>query len=476
MKKLKFGYLVIGFMLLGISCNAPEEWAPKYDDVVPGPVSNVRVENVNGGAIIYYTLPSDIDKNDLMGAKVVYTLTPDGEEMEQWASAANDSIELEGYGDTNERTVMVYAVHKNTKVSTGVTTTIKPLTPLISAMRETLKAMPTFSGIQVTWDNPRRKNMGIELYVEDEITHEMVLFDKYFSDAANGKVTFRPFTSEERKFRIEMFDRWKNYAPPFETTITPLFEEEILARDGSNPIWSLFDDGMVINTTTGLTEYRYRYRCDLHTALSSVTAQFIQVTDWDDTSLNAWWSVGSQHVLEDYIPGTGDILVPFPFCVTFDMGRKAVYSRMAIRSRYRAGYPVFSYPVPVEFEVWGSNNPKTVEEVEDPHGIHPKGSREANQAYWSSWIAANGTAAWKNDGWTKIGICRYVLSSGENDYYADMPLSAEDVDDYLNGYYFDFDLDVAEPFRYLRWEVHKTNTGVNQMHIHGIRYWGKYVD
>lgn len=451
---------------LAISCVSPEEWGDKYENVVPQSVSNVTVKNVNGGAIISYTLPSP--KDNLLGAKVVYSLTPEGEVMERYASAENDSIELEGYGNIGERTVTVYTVHKNGKVSVGVPVTINPLTPPISVMRETLNVSATFGGIQVTWDNPMRKNMGIDLYVEDSVTHEMVLYDKYFSNSLNGKTSFRPFKPKEQNFRVEMFDRWQNYAQPLETTLIPLEEVEIKSRDDrGNPLIALFDDGRVIPYDNS-TPWRYTYRCDTHNNLeyASTKPKIFEITlDWHANN-SSYWHPGQTLTLENYVPGGGDRTLPFPIYFTVDMGRKAVYSRVEFVPRQRS--PLYSAELPVEFDIWGTNNPKTIEQVGD-------GSREANHAYWSSWTAVNGTDAWKSD-WVKLGTFKYLLSSGDNMYFDGMSLSSDDIYQYQNGYEFDFNLDVNEGFRYLRWEIHATNTRNAWLTLCAFRYWGSYAD
>ena len=471
-QKSKMKYFLAGMMvMLAVSCVAPEDWSDKFDkSIVPGPVSNVQVENVNGGAIISYTLPAE---KDLMGAKVTYSLTADGEMMERCASAEYNSIELEGFGDTDERTVTVYAVHKNRNISTGVSKNIQPLPPPIFVIRETLGVIPAFGGIQLTWDNPLRKNMGLDFYVEDSITHEMVLYDKFFSNNINGKIVFKPFKSEEQNFRIEMFDRWQNYAQPFVTTLTPLFEVEIMSRDEQGmPMWSQFDDGRVGGTST---PWRYYYRCDLNDDPNgAANRKFPVVLDWHADNSSYWQcNPNQQDVLNNYIPGTGNVQMPFPLYFTIDMGRKATYSSFKFVNRQTS--PPYSNAVMVEFDIWGTNNPKTIEEVECPHGIHEKGSREANQAYWSSWAAANGTDAWKKD-WVKLAVCELLLSTGDNEYYNGMTLTEEDLYNFQNGYSFDFNLDVAEPYRYLRWEIHKTNMGARMSQICAMKFWGSYGD
>ena len=479
----RVNYFLAGMMLLlAASCVAPEDFTNKYDDIVPDPVSNVSVENVNGGAIIYYTLPSNLDKGEMMGAKVVYSLTPDGEKMERFASPENNSIELEGYGDTNERTVSIYAVHKSGNVSVGYDVKIKPLIPPIQIIRESLVAETTWGGIKVLWDNPLRKPMGISVLVEDPVTKEMVVYDRYYSNAVSGKAYFRPFESKEQKFRVEMFDRWNNHADPLEKFILPLEEEEIYGSnyfqtgtDQPNQyFWSLFDDGRVI-PGDNTSPWRWTYRGDIHNVDGQSSRTFNPWGIWwhSTTGTDMWAPGGDGIALNYYIPAAppGN-LVESPVYVTFDMGVKAIYSRMAYLTRKRS--PSFSANMPVEFTVWATNDPKKIEDVECPLGIYEKGSRGANQAYWTSWPVANGTDAWKKD-WVKLADCKLALSSGANIFVDGMPLTAEDVERYnTTGWHFEFPDDNTEAYRYLRWEIHQINRPPQCLMMAGLKYWGMY--
>ena len=471
MKSFKF--LLAGTMLLfAVSCVAPEEWHKKYDDIVPGPVTNVKVDNVNGGAIISYTLPSVAD-NNLWGAKVVYSLTPYGEQMERWASAERDTIVLEGYGDTDERIVDIYAVHKNGNLSEVVQVPIKPDTPYVFLVRESVQAVGAFGGVQVTWKNPLRKDMGIILYAEDPKTHEMMLFDRYYSNAAEGKTVFRYFEPKEQNFRIEMFDRWQNYATPLEATLIPLEEVEIASRrtDGV-PIWSLVDGEASGTTTTTLQ--RWMYRCDTHAYWDNLP--FVNMLTID----NSFWYVrANPQISAYYFPGKDieGMSIPLPFYFTLDMGRKASYSRVLILHENRQ--PTFSVGPFTDFAIWGTNEMKAIEDVEDPHETYPKGSREANQAYWSSWQIPNvvdGTDAWKNDGWVKLLTGKYATDAGDTRYYEGMPLTANDQAKYItDGYEFEFNEGVDDAYRYLRFEVIDNSDHVNGVRgLRYIRFWGSY--
>jgi hypothetical protein len=449
----KWGVLfmvVIGGMMF--SCSSPADWSDPTDNIAPGPVSNVQIENTNGGAIITYTLPGD---NDLLGAKVTYSYSAESELMERYAS--DNTIELEGFGDTGAHEITVYAIDKSGNLSEGITKTIQPLTPPIDLMRESLEAKPAFGGVGLTWENKNGKDMCVSLYVPDSVVPgEWVLFDTYYSNVRNDKVVFRQFDPVEQNFRIEMFDRWNNYSPPYETSLVP-FEERLLPGrvSASEYIWNLYDDD------------NWLWRGEVHN--SSSANNFDLVHDGRGIANSNYWIPGGDVVtIENYVPGAGTSAIPFPLYFTIDMGRKAIYSRFNLQNRLRGG--TYSCPLPIDFEIWGTNNPKLTTEVGD-------GSREANMAYWTSWEAANGTDAWKSDGWTKIATCKLILSSGESKYYDGMVLSEIDIAKYTtNGYDFDINEGVIEGFRYLRWVINDTNTSQRAIHLCEIIFWGSYTD
>jgi hypothetical protein len=457
LKKRFFLFMVvIGGMMF--SCSSPTDWSDPKDDIAPGPVSNVQIENINGGAIITYTLPGD---NDVLGAKVTYSYSTESELMERYAS--DNSIELEGFGDTGTHEITIYAIDKSGNLSQGVTQTIQPLTPPIDLMRESIEATPAFGGFSLSWENKGGKDMGLSLYVPDTvIPGEWLLFDTYYSNVRNDKVTFRPFDAVEQNFRIEMFDRWNNYSQPYETSLVPLAERQLPGRVSETEfIWNLYDDD------------NWLLRGEIHNNVNisgMVNKSFQRVHDGiNGRGGDDYWCPGNDgDPIEWYVPGAGSSLIPFPLYFTIDMGRKALYSRFNIKSRLRN--PNYSAALPCDFEIWGTNNPKLTTEVGD-------GSREANMAYWTSWEAANGTDAWKNDGWTKIATCKLVVSSGESKYVANMALSETDIANYTtNGFDFDTDEDISEGFRYLRWVIKDTNTGQKCLQLTEITFWGSYTD
>jgi hypothetical protein len=456
MKRLLF-FLMIAAGLL-CQCVSPEDWSDPKDNVPPGEVSNVLVEPTNGGARITYTLPGD---DDLIGAKVEYSLVDDGKLMSRYASAGSDTIELEGYGDTLQHTATLYAVDKSGNLSTGKPLVIKPKTPPIELMRRTLKVMPAFGGVRLAWDNPTNKEMAISLYTPDS-TGYMVLYDTYFSNDQTGTITFRPFESEEQQFRVELHDRWNNYAPLLDTTLTPLFEQSLPGRvNSSQYIWTQYGDA----------DGTYWYRGDFHNDIrvsTTVNRTFRLVHNGARVSEGgeSYWHPGDGYTLRDYLPELSGAL-PYPLYFTIDMGRKAVYSRMNFLSRLRE--PNYSNALPCHFEIWATNNPKSISDIGD-------GSKAANLRYWTSWTEVNGTDEWKND-WVKIADCHLVLSSGASKYTVGMTLSADDIDKYRNlGFDFDMDPTISEGYRYLRWVINETNTDQKMLMMDEIRFWGAYTE
>ena len=61
--------IILGF--IAFACNEEPIGQQPIDNVPPGPISNVKVENTPGGAILTYSLPQD---EDLLYVKAVYSL------------------------------------------------------------------------------------------------------------------------------------------------------------------------------------------------------------------------------------------------------------------------------------------------------------------------------------------------------------------------------------------------------------------
>src|SRR5689334_16754327 len=102
-------------MLLIIGCKQDSIKPISDGGAAPGPVKNAHVQNTAGGAIISFTLP---DASDLLYIKAEYDLH--GTKMEARTSFYKNNLEVEGYGDTSEHSVTLYAVSRSEKVSSPV--------------------------------------------------------------------------------------------------------------------------------------------------------------------------------------------------------------------------------------------------------------------------------------------------------------------------------------------------------------------
>jgi hypothetical protein len=441
--------IILSIIFYLASCTAKvADYSDPTDNLAPSPVRNVKVENLNGGAVIKYTLPGD---KDLMGVKAVYSFDANDEMREVYASAFCDSIFLDGYADTDEHTVELFAVDESGNLSTPTQVTIRPLTPPIELIRQSLTVSATFGGVYAKWDNPLMKNMDIALFVTDS-TGEQVIFDRFFSSSPNGTYTFRQFDSIPQSFHLELRDRWNHFSVPLDTVLTPLFETQIKGRDErGNDIWKLLGEADLTDKLRG-----------------DVFPPFVQLFRYvhDGVLLeNSYYWYTQPKTLNDFYPGSSTAAL-YPQYFTIDMGRKAVYSRWKYYSRNRS--PVYSAWVWYELELWGTNNPKSVTEVGD-------GGVLDNLRYWTCWEGIDGTDAWKND-WEKLCDCVVNFPSGTPNTVTQVT-SAEDIAFVRGGFEFPVDTEMTtKAYRYLRVVLKKQNLSPTYIQIGEIEFYGAYED
>ena len=422
--KIKGVISIILLMVITWNCENVKEYKDPTDNTPPGKVTSVKVENLPGGAIISYTLPTELD---LLGTKAVYSLREGGQIYEVFSSANNDTIILAGFSDTHERIVNLYTVDLSRNVSEAVPVTIKPLTPPIDLIRNSLVVQETFGGIYCEWDNILEEDIAVSLYIDSE--GEWTLDDTFFSKASKGKFSFRGFENKEYAIRVEVRDRWMNYSIPLDTFLTPLFEEQIFGRDpqgrqlwylwgrDTRECWSRGDIGL-----QDWDGYPFTRMFDLITG-SAGDLFWRPGTDWG--------------LLSNYIPGWPDdgVYAQVNY-YTIDLGRADYLSRMRFWYRAEANFSIYT-----RFELWGTDSPKPiVPELTDE-------DRLTNLRYWTNWEEVNGTDEWKND-WVQFGDFVVELPSGATTYAA---ATSEDYAFLRAGVDFDFDPATTNvPYRYVR--------------------------
>lgn len=222
----RINLLTFLLMWLMMACGEENRWQYATDNIPPGQVSNVEVENVPGGSIITYTVPSD---DDLLYVKAVYRMS-DGTQVEQKSSATNPKIIVEGLGRSKKQTAQLICGDRSGNESEPYPVEIEPLDATIYEIKKSIEMFPDYGGILLTWSNPLKTNTVFTLYVRDEEDGTYEEVENIYTASEEGKYNLRGFPAEERTFAVCVRDRWRNRTDTVSGNIIPLFEEQMDRR------------------------------------------------------------------------------------------------------------------------------------------------------------------------------------------------------------------------------------------------------
>ena len=307
-KKKRINLLFMFLLGLMISCSENEKGQYATDNIPPGQVSGVEVENIPGGAIITYSVPND---DDLLYVKVVYKMS-DGTQVEQKSSAYNPKIIVEGLGRSQKQTVQLICGDRSGNESAPYAVSIEPLDAPVYKIVENININPDFGGIKITWDNPLKASIVLTIYVLNEYNN-FVEVQNVYSASAIGKYSLRGFLAEERTFAVTVRDRWQNKTDILSGVYTPFFEEQLNRLKFSR--WN----------PSGIP----------YVELSGWPLERI----WDGLMADPGYST----------PQTAY----FPISVTFNMGQTAILNRIKVFQRTSAEQLFSGYNVK-RFQLWGS--------------------------------------------------------------------------------------------------------------------------
>lgn len=451
---LFFAILISWLFMQG--CQDVKDWSDPTDDIPPGPISNPIVTNLHGSTMITYTLPSD---NDLLGVKAVYSLSSDDEERFVFSSAFTDTIFVDGFPDTKERVVKLIALDKSLNESEPVSVVVNPLIPAVFLIDESKYVSQTFGGVFVSWDNPTREYIGVELSYKDSLgiwVHDYT----YYTNAAVGEYQFRGFDDTEREFRVRFLDNWGRAAEPYEVVLKPLFEEWL------NP---LDEFGNFIFTRYGADNGSDYWRGDFPAAVNRQGNPAASQGFWDafkDNPTNMWNVCSSEGNIIGQWTGDlqNDILIIKPIYKTIDLHSVVYLSRLTAwhwRTRMLMGW------APLHIEIWGS--------LEPPAPVDKTGDLLESIKPWVSWEYFGGTDEWKKD-WTFLIDCWFIPPSGTTD----LNLATDEDKEWTtyNGWDFpSFPECTSIPVRYLRIVIESTwnPTGVG-CQLCSWRFYGQKLD
>ncbi|MGV8090515.1 MAG: DUF5000 domain-containing lipoprotein [Mangrovibacterium sp.] len=192
------------------------------DHIPPGKVEVVQVENTEGGAVISYIAP---DVEDFLYLKANYVLD-DGTPMEVKASTYTNKLVIEGIGKSRELEVKLISVDRSRNESEPLTITVYPLNAPIYSILNSMTVQDDFGGIRLTWKNPKKVPIIVEVLSPDE-ENKLVVIEKFYSESQTTRENVRGYDPMERQFSVCIKDRWGNVSDTLTGKYHPYFEAEI---------------------------------------------------------------------------------------------------------------------------------------------------------------------------------------------------------------------------------------------------------
>lgn len=280
------------------------------DKTKPGVVTNIKVDNYNGGAYITYTLPNS---PNLLYVLARYEIR-DGVRRETQSSYFLDTINVEGFAEAKEYTVTLYSVSRANIMSDPVTVTVNPKTPVYQLVRQEVSMQTDFGGVKVKSLNAFKKEIGLIVIGLDKSTHQLEIQDQHYTNLDTIDYSLRGYKSEPQDFGVYITDKFGNVSDTMIQNITPLYEEML--------------DKSLFSTYVLATDDPIGFGWGLPNL-------------WDGRTdgYSAGWHTN---------PGE----VP-PFICTFNVGRSYKLSRFVLWER-PDDYS-YTYGNPKLFSIWGSN-------------------------------------------------------------------------------------------------------------------------
>ncbi|UGU18173.1 DUF4959 domain-containing protein [Sinomicrobium kalidii] len=319
--KLTAGVFTMALFIISgsiiVACSDSDTQEPlENNPEAPGVVHNVSVENQPGKARITYALP---EEQDLLYVKAEYTLAT-GKSMEVKASYYENSVLVEGFADTLEHEVKLYAVNRSEVASEPVAVTVKPQEAPLWDVYKSLHVGAAFGGVYVNAENPYRSDVAILIMQKNEHDEWEINPNSIYSSTDSISHTLRGLDTLKQDFAFTVRDRWLNYSDTLYTSISPLYEAAI-PQSGYN--------GM------NLPGDAPRHPS---TSMSGM---------WDGNIID-WPSI---YMTQAAHPGE--------HVITFDIGQLAKLSRIVIWDypEYYNGRTYYYLHCMYRFEIWGSDDP-----------------------------------------------------------------------------------------------------------------------
>jgi len=281
------------------------------DNTAPRPVSDVVVDNIAGGAQIFYQLP---EEEDLLYVQAVYAL-PNGTTGRTKTSVFSNSMLIKGFAKSEKAVVQMVSVDRSRNESTPVRVDIEPLDSPIYEILDSLEVQESFGGFKLTWPNPLKEDIVLGVLKKSDTTNELDYVENVYSSQAFVETAIRGLDSVRATFCFFIRDIYENSTDTLEMSLKPYFEEEI--------------------PKTGFSGLRLSSWFKLHSYGGGVDKMWDGITNVNNNV---------------YYIQTGNEIMPY---FTIDLGVKAKLSRFRLWQRRDF---LFALHNPRMFEWYGTND------------------------------------------------------------------------------------------------------------------------
>ena len=308
-------HFLLCVVAISITCLLSCQKGNKYifpdsnDKTKPGTVTNVKVKNFNGGAVLTYSLPNDqnllyVQANYMINNKTV---------RQSKSSYFLDTIRVEGFQSSKDYTVTLTAVTRANISSDPVTVTVHPDTPYYELVRKSLKLSPDFGGINIQGLNVSKSAVGLNMVNIDPVTKKFIIADNHYTSSDTIDYSVRGYPTTPATFGVFVTDNFGNVSDTLIVNATPLFEE-------------LLDKSKF---------FTYQTNSDSYIGYGGILPYL-----WDGFTLEGPGQAPWQTTIGP---------IPKPIQGTFGVGRtyKLSHFTMWVRS--------YGYANPEDFTIWGSN-------------------------------------------------------------------------------------------------------------------------
>lgn len=314
--------LLIIMLLAGTSCKRDLVPQAIKTGSAPEAVKTYSYTSIPGGAIITYQLP---EGSDLRYVKATYMLNS-GVVREAKSTIYKNTLQVDGFAQEGEYDINLTAVGLGEVESAATTVKIKALRPshklVIDSVALNNSMYAAFGGINVDYSNNTESSLVFHILAKDA-SNKWTEIQTAYSRAKTGRVRARGLEPLARDFAVYVTDRWNNRSDTVTASLTPFKEALINTKFAA---LNLPGDTWEHHTGQG----RARPLVILFDGLHAANSTIFQTKP--SSVLPQWF--------------TFDMIQPFR------LSRFIMYPDIPPVEKN-----IFIGGQPLEFELWGSNNP-----------------------------------------------------------------------------------------------------------------------